>query len=147
MSRKFHFKTLLAAGNRRPRHGLLRRPAGGGTAGQRFTVELALSRQEQTRGLMFRDELPRNTGMLFIFNNEAPRSFWMKNTRIPLDILYFDRSLRLVSMSGKCPTVQGGPLSALSQPETRTVRAGAQRRPRRGTGRGPGDQLALLFEL
>lgn len=67
--------------------------------GQRFVVELATSREDQARGLMFRDELARNTGMLFIFPRENPRSFWMKNTRIPLDILYFDRDLRLVSVS------------------------------------------------
>jgi len=37
---------------------------------------------------MFRDELPRNRGMLFVFPDERRRSFWMKNTRIPLDIIY-----------------------------------------------------------
>lgn len=66
--------------------------------GQRFTVELAETREEQARGLMFRDELPEDHGMLFIFPSAASRSFWMKNTRIPLDILYFDDELRLVSV-------------------------------------------------
>ena len=67
--------------------------------GQRFMVEIADDREEQALGLMFRDELPDDQGMLFIFRNEAPRSFWMKNTRIPLDIMYFSRDLELVSMA------------------------------------------------
>ena len=67
--------------------------------GQRFSVELALTRDEQMRGLMFRESLAEDHGMLFIFPGEAPRSFWMKNTRIPLDIFYFDEELKLVSVA------------------------------------------------
>jgi uncharacterized membrane protein (UPF0127 family) len=67
--------------------------------GQRFTVELAETSEKQALGLMFRDSLPEDHGMLFVFPVEARRSFWMKNTRIPLDILYFDADLRLVSVS------------------------------------------------
>jgi uncharacterized membrane protein (UPF0127 family) len=71
--------------------------------GQRFTVEIADSPDEQALGLMFRDELADDHGMLFIFPREARRSFWMKNTRIPLDIMYFDGNLALVSMSQDTP--------------------------------------------
>lgn len=67
--------------------------------GERFLVEVADDREEQALGLMYRDELPDDQGMLFIFPNEAPRSFWMKNTRIPLDIMYFSSSLELVSVA------------------------------------------------
>ena len=67
--------------------------------GERFSVELATSSEEQRLGLMFREDLPDDHGMLFIFPVEAMRSFWMKNTRIPLDIFYFDRDLRLVSVA------------------------------------------------
>jgi len=66
---------------------------------QRFSVELAETSDKQALGLMFRDELPEDHGMLFIFPSESMRSFWMKNTRIPLDILYFDSNLHLVSMA------------------------------------------------
>lgn len=67
--------------------------------GKRFTVELSETQQEQALGLMFREEMAENHGMLFVFPVEGMRSFWMKNTRIPLDIFYFDDDLRLVSVS------------------------------------------------
>lgn len=71
--------------------------------GQRFTVELAETSEKQALGLMFRDSLEDGHGMLFIFPHEAPRSFWMKNCRIPLDIFYFDAELELVSVSENTP--------------------------------------------
>lgn len=67
--------------------------------GKRFTVELSETQQEQALGLMFREEMAENHGMLFVFPAEGMRSFWMKNTRIPLDIFYFDADLSLVSVS------------------------------------------------
>ena len=66
--------------------------------GQRFTVELADTSEKRALGLMFRDSIAEDHGMLFLFPAEARRRFWMKNTRIPLDILYFDSELRLVSV-------------------------------------------------
>lgn len=71
--------------------------------GSRFSVEIADTQETQQLGLMFRDSMPADHGMLFIFPNEAPRSFWMKNTRIPLDIMYFDKELKLVSLSADTP--------------------------------------------
>jgi uncharacterized membrane protein (UPF0127 family) len=71
--------------------------------GKTFSVEIADTSEEQALGLMFRDNMEPEKGMLFIFANEAPRSFWMKNTRIPLDIMYFDKDLRMVSISADTP--------------------------------------------
>lgn len=71
--------------------------------GKRFSVEIADTRDKLALGLMFRDEMPEDHGMLFLFPNEAPRSFWMKNCRIPLDILYFDKDLKMVSASLNTP--------------------------------------------
>jgi uncharacterized membrane protein (UPF0127 family) len=53
-----------------------------------FNVELAKTRSQQAQGLMFRKELKTNHGMLFIFDDVEKRSFWMKNTLIPLDMLF-----------------------------------------------------------
>jgi uncharacterized membrane protein (UPF0127 family) len=55
-------------------------------------AELAILPKESETGLMFRDELKSGTGMLFVFKDATPRKFWMKNTRIPLDIGYFDEN-------------------------------------------------------
>ncbi len=57
-------------------------------ATHRFNIELAVTPEEMAKGLMNRTELAPDAGMLFIFPNEAPRSFWMKNTLIPLDIIF-----------------------------------------------------------
>jgi len=56
----------------------------------RFTVELADDPQERAQGLMFREQLGRFSGMLFAYPNEQPVSFWMQNTLISLDMLFFD---------------------------------------------------------
>jgi len=54
----------------------------------RFDIYLALNGDQQRRGLMFVRDLPKTTGMLFVYRNEQPRSMWMKNTYIPLDIAF-----------------------------------------------------------
>lgn len=53
-----------------------------------FTVEIAASSAEQAKGMMFRTEMADNTGMIFPFAQPRPASFWMKNTVIPLDIIF-----------------------------------------------------------
>lgn len=71
--------------------------------GQRYTVEVADDDTERAQGLMFRDAMAADHGMLFIHENEEPQSYWMKNTKIPLDILYFDGQRRLVSVQRDVP--------------------------------------------
>ena len=55
---------------------------------QIFGVEMAVTPDEQAKGLMFRRELPEKQGMLFDFHREQPTSFWVKNTYIPLDMIF-----------------------------------------------------------
>ena len=54
----------------------------------RFTVEVARSSEEQATGLMNRTELAPNRGMIFPFEDQRQASFWMKNTLIPLDMIF-----------------------------------------------------------
>lgn len=76
--------------------------------GKRIPVEIADDDAERARGLMFRDELAPGSGMLFIHDLEGPQAYWMKNTRIPLDILYFDHSRKLVSAQLRVPPCSAG---------------------------------------
>lgn len=71
--------------------------------GQRFVVEVADDNEERARGLMFRDSMEEGRGMLFIHDSEMNLAYWMKNTKIPLDILYFDSNRRLVSQQRDVP--------------------------------------------
>ena len=77
-------------------------------AGQRYQVEVADDDAERARGLMFRDELATGTGMVFLHDREEPQAYWMKNTRIPLDILYFDSQRRLVAQQRDVPPCSAG---------------------------------------
>ncbi|MEK6880536.1 MAG: DUF192 domain-containing protein [Nanoarchaeota archaeon] len=61
-----------------------------------FTVEIADNSIERARGLMYRESLDENSGMLFVFDKEGKYSFWMKNTLIPLDIIWIDSDDRVV---------------------------------------------------
>ncbi len=63
-----------------------------------FEVEVARTREMHEKGLMFRRELERERGMLFIFNQELVRTFWMKDTYIPLDIIFLDGGMRVVNV-------------------------------------------------
>ena len=76
--------------------------------GKRYVVEIADNDAERARGLMFRDRLQADHGMLFIHDREEPQAYWMKNTQIPLDILYFDNARRLVAQQRDVPPCSAG---------------------------------------
>lgn len=76
--------------------------------GKRYAVEVADTDDTRAQGLMFRDEMAEDRGMFFVHPRNEMQAYWMKNTKIPLDILYFDPQLKLVSQSRDTPPCSGG---------------------------------------
>jgi len=78
----------------------------------KIEVELAENIVAQAKGLMFRKSLAPNSGMLFVFSDELQRTFWMKNTKIPLDLLFISADKKTVEIKenfepcqeNNCPT-------------------------------------------
>ena len=66
-------------------------------------VEVVGDPQSREKGLMFRESLPRDEGMLFVFENPDYQSFWMKNTYLPLDIAFIDPDLHITDIFHMVP--------------------------------------------
>jgi uncharacterized membrane protein (UPF0127 family) len=71
-----------------------------------FTLEVAAREGDRNKGLMYRDFMPEDRGMIFVFGEVKDVSFWMKNTRIPLDILFVDPSGKVISIRQMKPYVE-----------------------------------------
>jgi uncharacterized membrane protein (UPF0127 family) len=85
---------------------------------QRFTVELADTPETRARGLMFREFMPPNHGMLFDFLTEQPVAFWMRNTPLPLDMLFIDGKGIVVRIAARTTPYSEEPI-----PSGRPIRA------------------------
>jgi len=69
-----------------------------GTTRATVAIEVANTVEQRERGLMFRNHLDDNAGMIFVFPDSAPRDFWMHNTEIPLDMIFADSSFRVTGI-------------------------------------------------
>lgn len=72
-------------------------------SGAEIEAELAISPEDQARGMMFRAEVPPDTGMLFVGTRAAPRSFWMYQCLVPLDMVWLDGARRVVEIVREAP--------------------------------------------
>lgn len=84
----------------------------------RFSIEVADTDERRALGLMYRTSMPPDAGMLFDFKQDQPVSMWMRNTRIPLDMLFIARDGRVVNIAQR--TV---PFSEATIPSSGPVRA------------------------
>lgn len=88
------------------------------TGRHRFLVELANTPETMSRGLMFRERMAADAGMLFDFRRDGEVAFWMRNTILPLDMLFIDRTGRIANIAER--TV---PFSEATVPSQVPVRA------------------------
>lgn len=91
---------------------------GSATGDHKFTVELATTPAQQEQGLMYRRSMAPDAGMLFDFGRPQPTTFWMKNTYIPLDMLFVGADGRIVNIHERAV-----PLSEAMIPSQGRVRA------------------------
>ena len=100
----------------------------GGSA-YKFEVEVVSTPADRERGLMFRKSMASNAGMLFVYPNEGPVSFWMKNTLIPLDMLFLkaDGSIAHIAHNAvpldETPIDSGAPVTAVLEVNGGTANA------------------------
>ncbi len=78
-------------------------------SGAVYSLEIARTPEDQARGLMFRESLPPRFGMLFPFPEPGVHGFWMKNTMIPLDIIWMDSAGKVIFISANTPPCKADP--------------------------------------
>ncbi|HET9617821.1 MAG TPA: DUF192 domain-containing protein [Pseudolabrys sp.] len=104
-----------------------------------FTVEIADTEAAREKGLMFRKSMPPGQGMLFDFHSDQPVRFWMKNTYIPLDMIFIRSDGRILNIAENTTPMSekevpsAGPVQAVLE-----VRGGTARK----LGIAPGDRVA-----
>lgn len=82
-----------------------------------FQVEIVSNQEDREKGLMFREFLEEDSGMLFIFQKESIHSFWMKNTLIPLDIIWISKNLEVVHIEKNVQPCQEDPCESYANKE------------------------------
>jgi uncharacterized protein len=116
-------------------------------SGASFSLEVAADEASRARGYMYREEIGAREGMLFLFERSDYHPFWMRNVKFPLDILWLDRSLRVVHIAPDvppCPAEGDCPSVVPSRPARYVLefRAGTAR----AEGLRTGDRITLLSQ-
>jgi uncharacterized membrane protein (UPF0127 family) len=132
------FATLTAAAGAAPACDPDRIEILAGPGSRTFSIEIADDPDEQSRGLMFRAALPADAGMLFVYATPRPANFWMRNTMIPLDMIFIDDTGRVESIAERAD-----PYSERVSASRGDVRAVLEINGglARALGIGPGDQV------
>jgi uncharacterized protein len=78
-------------------------------SGAVYRIEVARTPAAHAQGLMFREGLPPNSGMLFLFPEKTVHKFWMKNTMIPLDMIWMDDQGKVLFLSADTPPCVADP--------------------------------------
>ena len=78
-------------------------------SGAVYRIEVARTPEQQAQGLMFRESLPANSGMIFLFPEGGVHKFWMKNTMIPLDMIWMDAHGKVLFVSADTPPCKADP--------------------------------------
>ena len=105
------------------------------------TIEVANTPETMQRGLMYRSSLADDHGMLFVFPSDSDHRFWMKNTLIPLDMLFIAKDGRLVGIRANTTPMSTTPIG-IGQPTRWVLEVPGGYAARRGIA--PGDQIELL---
>lgn len=84
---------------------------------QCYSVEIAGNESSRQKGLMFRESLDQHSGMLFLFPSMRVQAFWMKNTLIPLDIIWMDHSRKIIHISTDVQPCKADPCPTYSPKE------------------------------
>jgi uncharacterized membrane protein (UPF0127 family) len=108
-------------------------------------VEISDTRRERARGLMGRDSLPDNAGMLFVYDGARELSFWMKNTLVPLDIIFVGEDMRVLNVEHAStePGVPDDELTRYRSDGGAQYVVEAERGYANRTGVSPGDRLVI----
>jgi uncharacterized membrane protein (UPF0127 family) len=111
-----------------------------------FYVELAQTPAEKMKGLMFREHLASDRGMLFVYEEERARSFWMKNSLIPLDIIWINQNREVVLISEDIPPCEKDPCPTISPDVKAKYVLEINARKARRVGLRLGDKLDIFIK-
>jgi uncharacterized membrane protein (UPF0127 family) len=83
-------------------------------SGKVLTVEVMANDQDRAMGVMYRDSLPKDRGLLFVFEEPSRLAFWMKNCKFPIDMVWIDADKKIVDVTEKAPPCTKDPCPTFS---------------------------------